>query len=171
MQSHEFSRRSLLKGGGAAIAGLSALQVAGPAGAFNGDGGGEVIPWLDQPDPNPVPGDVGKLLDWEALESWLTPADNFFTINHYGFPTVDAGAWRLSVDGLVARPLSLSLSDLMARQRREVEFTLECSGNSSAPFFIGGIGNAALGGGAVGAAARARRTAPRCDRGRVLGSR
>ena len=34
--------------------------------------------------PNPDPDAVGKLLDWEALDSWLTPADNFFTINHYG---------------------------------------------------------------------------------------
>jgi DMSO/TMAO reductase YedYZ molybdopterin-dependent catalytic subunit len=138
----ELSRRSLLKGGGAAIAGLSALQVAGPAHAFPGNRGEEVIPWLDPPPPNPVPGAVGKLLDWEALDSWLTPADNFFTINHYGFPNVDAAAWRLSVGGLVARPRSLSLADLKARPRREVTFTLECSGNHGFPFFIGGIGNA-----------------------------
>ena len=155
MQSDEFSRRSLLKGGGAAIAGLSALQVAGPAGAFAGDGGGEVIPWLDPPPPNPEPDAVGQLLDWEALESWLTPADNFFTINHYGFPTVDPGTWRLSVDGLVARPLSLSLSDLMARPRREVECTLECSGNHGIPLLHRWDRQRPLGGHPVGAAARA----------------
>jgi DMSO/TMAO reductase YedYZ molybdopterin-dependent catalytic subunit len=137
----DLSRRSLLKGGGAALAGLSALQVAGPARAF-GDTGGQVIPWLDPPATNPVPGAVGKLLDWEALDSWLTPANNFFTINHYGFPTVDMTRWRLGVDGLVRRSLSLTLDDLKARPRREVTFTLECSGNTSAPFFIGGIGNA-----------------------------
>jgi DMSO/TMAO reductase YedYZ molybdopterin-dependent catalytic subunit len=144
----EISRRSLLKGGGAALAGMSAVQVAGPARAF-GHTDGEVIPWIDRVPPNPVPGAVGKLLDWEALDSWLTPADNFFTINHYGFPTVDMTRWRLGVDGLVARPLSLSLNDLRARPRREVTFTLECSGNSSAPFFIGGIGNARWSGAAL----------------------
>ncbi|HKO28314.1 MAG TPA: molybdopterin-dependent oxidoreductase [Solirubrobacteraceae bacterium] len=142
----ELSRRTLLKGGGAAIAGLSALRVAGPAHAFPGQAGEQVIPWLDPPPPNPVPGAVGKLLDWEALSSWLTPADNFFTINHYGFPTVDMVAWRLAVSGLVARPQSLSLTDLKARSRHEVTFTLECSGNHGFPWFIGGIGNARWGG-------------------------
>ena len=39
-------------------------------------------------------------------------------------------------------PLSLSLADIKARPRQEVAFTLECSGNTAFPFFIGGIGNA-----------------------------
>jgi hypothetical protein len=48
--NQDMSRRALLKGGGAALAGLSALQAAGPAHAFPGGGFGEVvIPWLDQP--------------------------------------------------------------------------------------------------------------------------
>jgi DMSO/TMAO reductase YedYZ molybdopterin-dependent catalytic subunit len=51
--------------------------------------------------------------------------------------------------GLVDRPQSLTLGDLRARERREVEFTLECSGNSSDPAFIGGIGNARWGGAAL----------------------
>ena len=109
----EISRRSLLKGGGAALAGMSALHVAGPARAF-GHTGGEVIHWLDPVPTNPVPDAVGKLLDWEALDSWLTPADNFFTINHYGFPTVDTTRPRLGVDGPVARPLSLGGSPGMS---------------------------------------------------------
>ena len=56
MVSQDFSRRSLLKGGGAAFAGLTVLQVAGPAPAF-AQAGEEVVPWLDQPAPNPVPPD------------------------------------------------------------------------------------------------------------------
>jgi DMSO/TMAO reductase YedYZ molybdopterin-dependent catalytic subunit len=36
----------------------------------------------------------------------------------------------------------LTLADLMARPRREVDFTIECSGNTGLPFFIGGVGNA-----------------------------
>ena len=43
---------------------------------------------------------------------------------------------------MVANPSSLTLDDLKAQARGEVEFTLECSGNSAFPFFIGGIGNA-----------------------------
>ena len=40
----------------------------------------------------------------------------------------------------------------MARERHEVEFTLECSGNTGVPnsFFIGGIGNARWGGTRLG---------------------
>ncbi|MEY2553155.1 MAG: hypothetical protein QOC57_1015, partial [Ilumatobacteraceae bacterium] len=40
----------------------------------------------------------------------------------------------------------LSLADLQSRPRRQVEFTVECSGNTGLPFFIGGIGNAVWGG-------------------------
>jgi DMSO/TMAO reductase YedYZ molybdopterin-dependent catalytic subunit len=115
-----------------------------------------VIPWLDQPAPNPIPANVGNLLKWEALESWRTPADNFFFVNHYGQPDPldDESTWRVDIGGLVAHPRALTLADLKARERREVDFTLECSGNTGTglDFFIGGIGNA-RGGCAVGPAA------------------
>src|SRR6266487_4007854 len=137
------SRRTLLKGGGAALAGLTAVQVAGPAHAFPGHPGDEVIPWLDQPAENPIPDNLRNLLVWEELDSWLTPADDFFVVSHYlPEPVLDPQAWRLGIDGLVARPQSLALADLKARPRREVDFTLECSGNTGLPFFIGGVGNA-----------------------------
>jgi hypothetical protein len=77
MKHRDVSRRTLLKGGGAALAGLTVLRVAGPAHAFPrrpgerdeidqddqhpdpaqalGHPGDEVIPWLDQPAANPVP--------------------------------------------------------------------------------------------------------------------
>jgi DMSO/TMAO reductase YedYZ molybdopterin-dependent catalytic subunit len=46
------------------------------------------------------------------------------------------------VGGLVRRPRTLTLAALHALPRRTVEFTLECSGNTGPPFFIGGVGNA-----------------------------
>jgi DMSO/TMAO reductase YedYZ molybdopterin-dependent catalytic subunit len=140
----QYTRRRILKDGGAAAAGLMALTVAGPPGAF-GQTGDVVIPWLDQPAANPIPGVVGNLLKWEALDSQLTPADNFFFVSHYGIPQSLAEAtWYVQIGGLVARPRSLSIADLKARERHEVEFTLECSGNNGTglAFFIGGIGNA-----------------------------
>src|SRR5262245_49231214 len=93
MEDHNVSRRTLLKGGGAALAGLTVLRVAGPAHTFPGHSGHddqpdpeqclghpgeEVIPWLDQPGPNLFPDNVGNLLQWEALDSRLIPTDNFF---------------------------------------------------------------------------------------------
>jgi DMSO/TMAO reductase YedYZ molybdopterin-dependent catalytic subunit len=140
--SQELSRRTLLKGGGAAFAGLSAIQLAGPARAFPDHGGGEVIPWVDQPGENPVPQVAQNLLVWEDLDSWLTPADDFFVISHYGNPAVDEESFQLNIGGLVTQPQSLAIADLKARPRREVTFTLECSGNTGLPFLIGAIGNA-----------------------------
>jgi DMSO/TMAO reductase YedYZ molybdopterin-dependent catalytic subunit len=146
MEDHAMSRRTLLKGGGAAVGGLTMLQVGGSAQAFPGRAADEVIPWLDQPAENPVPNVIVRQLVWEQLDSWLTPADEFFVINHYGQPAVNAADWRLDIGGLVARPQSLTLADLKARPRREVDFTIECSGNTGLPFFIGGVGNARWGG-------------------------
>ena len=170
MNDQTISRRGMLKGGGAAVAGWSVLRVTGPVAALSGrddedvpwlddddhddddDGhgacpdasGGDVITWEDQPIDVPAPAQdvVGNLLEWEALDTRLTPADNFFTVKHYNQPVIDPTTWRLSIDGLVDHPTSLSLGDLQSRSRREVEYTIECSGNTGLPFFIGGIGNA-----------------------------
>lgn len=140
----DLTRRTVLKGGGAAVAGYTVMRLAGPAHAFPGGGEGTVIPWLDQPGSNPIPEGTGNLLVWEELVSRITPADNFFWVRHYNLPELDPDTWQLEIGGLVARPHSLSLGDLKARPRREVEFTLECSGNTGPPlpFFIGGVGNA-----------------------------
>jgi DMSO/TMAO reductase YedYZ molybdopterin-dependent catalytic subunit len=142
MVEQDMSRRTLLKGGGAALAGLSALQLTGPAHAFPGEPGEEVLKWEDQPPGPPFPGDP-KLLKWEELDSFYTDPANFFIVSHYEEPTVDPATYRLDVGGLVARPQSLTLADLQQmRPRREVTFTLECSGNHGFPFVIGAIGNA-----------------------------
>lgn len=159
-EQQEISRRSLLKGGGA-LAGLTVLRASGPAHAFSGHSGEEddqpdagqalgqpgevVIPWLDQPPESPIPNNVGNLLKWEELDSWRIPSEDFFFVNHYGQPDgLNEAAWRVGIEGLVARPQSLTLADLRSRPRREVDFTLECSGNTGTglDFFIGGIGNA-----------------------------
>ena len=119
MAAHaEVSRRTLLKGGGAALAGLGALQVSGPAHAFPGHPGDEVIPWLDQPGPNPIPDTLQNLLVWEELDSWITPTDDFFVVSTTATRPSDAG-FQLGIDGLVARPLTLTLDALRrARARR-----------------------------------------------------
>ncbi len=136
------SRRTLVKQGGAALAGLSVLRLAGPTHAFRGQSGGEVIPWLDQPEPNPAPEAIVQQLEWEQLDSWITPNDQFFVIKHFNEPQLREDDWHLQISGLVERPLTLTLDELKARARREVTFTLECSGNTGLPFFTGGIGNA-----------------------------
>ncbi|HEX2324969.1 MAG TPA: sulfite oxidase, partial [Chloroflexota bacterium] len=144
----EATRRALVLQGSAAAA-TAALALQRFTGltqalemAFPGRPGEEVLPWADQPGPNPVPQAVGGLLRWEDLNSYLTPAGRHFTVVHYGQPDVDAQAWRLGVGGLVERPLSLTLDELRARPRQEVVFTLECSGNHGFPWSGGLISTA-----------------------------
>ncbi len=141
------SRRTALRGIGAAtLAGMSVFRLTGPAHAFQTDAGGEVIPWLDQPAANPVPEVIVQQLAWEELEDWVTPNDEFFVIKHFNLPELQEADWNLEIGGLVTTPMTLSLADLKTRPRKEVTFTLECSGNSGLPFFTGGIGNATWGG-------------------------
>ncbi|MEP6660952.1 MAG: molybdopterin-dependent oxidoreductase [Acidimicrobiales bacterium] len=160
MEEQDLSRRTLLKGGGAMLAGLTVLQVAGPAQAFASSEGddddedhrdpanvvppGDVIDWDDQPAeiPPPARSVIGHPLKWEALNSFLTPNEQFFTVKHYNEPALSADTWNLTIEGLVKHPGTLTLADLKARAARAVDFTLECSGNTGLPFFIGGIGNA-----------------------------
>jgi DMSO/TMAO reductase YedYZ molybdopterin-dependent catalytic subunit len=146
MTAHDLSRRDVLKGGAAALAGLSVLRFAGPAHAFPGSADSEVIPWLDQPPPNPVPQVIVRQMDWERLDSYLTPPDQFFVIKHFNQPVLNEQSWQLAVGGLVARSMNLSLAGLRARPYHEVTFTMECSGNTGLPFFTGGVGTARWGG-------------------------
>ena len=144
MTPSAISRRTLLQGGGAALAGVNVLRIAGPTYAFQTPVTGEVVPWLDQLEPNPVPDVIVQQLDWQQVDAdtWLTPTDQFFVIKHFNEPMLDERDWRLAISGLVDQPVTLTLDELKARERQEVTFTMECSGNSGLPFFNGGIGNA-----------------------------
>ena len=71
-------------------------------------------------------------LPLEALRWDVTPVGLHYLLTHYDIPDVDESAWRLAVDGLVERPLSLSLADLRERPATEVAVTMECAGNGRA---------------------------------------
>jgi sulfane dehydrogenase subunit SoxC len=68
----------------------------------------------------------------EALRHEITPIGLHYLLTHYDIPVVDAGAWRLAVDGLVERPLELSVADLRAREAVTMAVTMECAGNGRA---------------------------------------
>lgn len=64
------------------------------------------------------------------VDSFLTPTSLHFVRNHGTIPFVDRGAYRLSVSGLVRRPLALTLDALRDRfPRHETVATLQCAGN------------------------------------------
>jgi DMSO/TMAO reductase YedYZ molybdopterin-dependent catalytic subunit len=68
----------------------------------------------------------------EALRWDVTPVGLHYLLTHYDIPDVDPATWRLEVDGLVERPLSLGLDALRARPSSEVVSTMECAGNGRA---------------------------------------
>lgn len=75
-----------------------------------------------------------------GTEPFLTPTRDFYRIDTaVRPPQVDAASWRLRVHGLVERPLTLSLDDLLSRRLVERRITLMCVSNP-----VGGdlIGNA-----------------------------
>lgn len=145
MNDLEMTRRELLIRGGSTLAVLSLFDSPAFARAL-GSEGEIVVPFLDQR-PRPPKEAVEKYgelskPEWEKLDSWITPNEDFFHVGHYDKPAIRAEAWRLEIAGLVRRPRSFTLEELKERPRKEVFFTLECSGNNGFDWFVGGIGNA-----------------------------
>jgi len=63
-------------------------------------------------------------------EAPLTPVSTFYSRNHGPIQHIDADSWRLRVDGLVERPVELSLTDLRGSYREvTLVATLQCAGN------------------------------------------
>jgi len=59
----------------------------------------------------------------------VMPNQRFYVRNHFQIPQPDATSWRLDVVGLVERPLSFSLRDLVKMPSQTEFVTLECAGN------------------------------------------
>ena len=124
----ETSRREVLKGG-AALAGLGALGV--PEWAFPALAQGEtVVEFTDLPEEIVLERTADRrIIDVRDIDGPITPADQWFTTQHYGHPEIDVNAYRLRVSGLVDSSLELSMSDLRSMPSRELVFGFECSGN------------------------------------------
>jgi DMSO/TMAO reductase YedYZ molybdopterin-dependent catalytic subunit/rhodanese-related sulfurtransferase/glyoxylase-like metal-dependent hydrolase (beta-lactamase superfamily II) len=64
----------------------------------------------------------------------VMPNARFYVRNHFETPSLDATSWRLSVGGLVERPMQLSLRDLQNMRSHSLVATLECAGNGRSMF-------------------------------------
>jgi sulfite oxidase len=84
-----------------------------------------------------------------AFTSWITPTEHFFVRNHMSRPSVDLASWRLTVDGEVSSPLTLTMDDLKKLPAIELVSVLECAGNGRA-FYKPGIPGMQWTGGGVG---------------------
>jgi sulfite oxidase len=74
------------------------------------------------------PLNAGPPLDLLA-ETFVTPSERFFVRNHADPPAIDPASYRVTVEGMVRRPLSLGLADLRSLPRRRLIATLQCAGN------------------------------------------
>lgn len=68
----------------------------------------------------------------EALDPWETPIAGFFIRNHHEVPDLDPETFVLEIDGLVDKPLKLSLKDLASFKETSLHAVLQCSGNGRA---------------------------------------
>jgi len=122
------TRRDILKSG-LAMAGLGVLGI--PEWALPAIPPGEtLVPFTDLPDKIVLErSPESRIIDIRMIDGPFTPRDQFFTVQHYGHPAIDPATYRLSVSGLVDRPLSLSLDELRRMPSQELIFGFECSGN------------------------------------------
>ena len=124
----QITRRDMLKGS-IGLAGMGVLGM--PEWAFPALAQDEtLVPFTDLPETITLERTPDRrIIDIREIDGVFTPADEFFTTQHYGHPEIDVATYRLQVSGLVDRPLSLSLDALRAMPSRELVFGFECSGN------------------------------------------
>jgi sulfite oxidase len=136
MRSVQLTRRNLLLTGAAALLSRSAH----PA---------EDEPRAGMITLSPRPTDLEMPVDGFIDE--ITPVEHFFVRCHTYVPEVKPADWKLRIDGLVSRPLTLTLADLRTFPRAELTAVLECAGNGrsfyeprvpGAQWRFGSVGNA-----------------------------
>ncbi|HUE96327.1 MAG TPA: molybdopterin-dependent oxidoreductase [Longimicrobiaceae bacterium] len=145
----KITRREMLRQSSFLTVGLAATPVPGwPRSWFLPEE--VVVPFTDIPEnftgrrpmnPEPHPGASLIAQDRRNLTESTTPIEDFFVVSHYDYPVVDPAAYRLRLDGLVGRPISLSLAELRARPAVERTTTFECGGNARG-LLHGMVGNA-----------------------------
>jgi DMSO/TMAO reductase YedYZ molybdopterin-dependent catalytic subunit len=126
------SRRSVLEQMVLAGAGLVVL----PGVSWGQEAGRELVPFEDipenfftrRPGEFKLPGQATVGIDLRNLTPKVAP-DDWFVVTHYNTPEIDPAAYRLTVDGLAGRPLTLTLDELKKRPRVERTATFECGGN------------------------------------------
>lgn len=83
-----------------------------------------------------VPTPAGAELFGET--PFITPRDRFYRIDTaLSFPTVELSSWTMTIKGMVAKPLTLTYAQLLARPMVERTVTLTCVSNEVGGPYIG----------------------------------
>lgn len=142
------TRRDALKGG-LALGGMAATAGMPFWSQIAMAQGEELVPFTDVPEgftaPPVAPGAM-HFLDTRLIDSFYTPNEDFYIVQHYGQPEIADADYRLRITGLVDTPMTLDLDDIRSRDKVEIDAGFECGGNRGAGIFNGLIGNARWGG-------------------------
>src|SRR5256885_14762037 len=66
------------------------------------------------------------------LEGHMTPTHLFYTVQHFAVPEpLRPEAWRLTIDGEVQNPVTLTYEDVRRMPARTVRTVMECSGGDA----------------------------------------
>jgi sulfane dehydrogenase subunit SoxC len=88
-------------------------------------------------DPSPfIPRGTNLETRLELLDGWITPNELFFVRNNSPLsPRIDAGTWRLRVQGdAILEPLELTIDEIRKMPSRTVPAYIECAGNGRSLF-------------------------------------
>ncbi len=97
----------------------------------------DVAPWFKDPAPFIVRDDKGLEARLENMQGNITPNRLFFVRNNSASLDLDAGYWRLAVEGdAISEPLELTYADVRALPSRTLTSYLECAGNHRAMFGV-----------------------------------
>jgi DMSO/TMAO reductase YedYZ molybdopterin-dependent catalytic subunit len=86
----------------------------------------------------------------EGLRYDVTPVGMHYLVIHFDIPPADEASWTVAIDGLVERPLELSMDDLRSMPAVTRRVTMECAGNGRAlmppraesqPWLLEAVGN------------------------------
>lgn len=137
----DITRRELLAAGGG-------LAIAGPwlSSGLLADVAKEKDLIFRTPNPRNGEPELGKL-----VQSWVTPTSLFYVRSHAPNPIIDPAEFKLEVDGMVHRPMSLTLGELQRFASKSTTATLTCAGNRRSEFNIEGkVGGVQWEAGAIG---------------------
>lgn len=120
MAGMKITRRDLLKAAGSSLA----------LGAF-GCSSSSTLEWAGPKDlltRQETPLNAEPKLE-RLTESWITPFRHFYVRSHGTTPAVEPQDYKLTIEGLVDRPLRFTLEDLEKLEKVTVPATLQCAGN------------------------------------------
>ena len=129
------SRRTLLRNGaiatGIVLAGVVAWRfITGGASSSNIAVDQLLAHFKSKIVPPPTP-NYGAIQPVQFLSPEVTSNDQFYIVskNLFSDPTVDGNSWRLTVDGQVDKPLTLTYQDMLAQPMKQQYESLMCVSN------------------------------------------